>query len=191
MEVKVTYPHVERRKKGRRKMLQILKWPFIVGALASIIVNICVGGKAWSAIVVAGEIALWKLVFALDLVEYNRISQFIKATIYSCIILALIHFLIVPFWALGIISILVYAALVVSGILFLTDIKRQKQNMLPMFFFIVAALVSSAIGFILSDTKDYWAVIVLSSISVVLLIVCISVLRLDFLRELKKGFHIK
>ena len=77
MEVKVTYPHVERRKKGRRKMLQILKWPFIVGALASIIVNICVGGKAWSAIVVAGEIALWKLVFALDLVEYNRISQFI------------------------------------------------------------------------------------------------------------------
>ena len=93
MEVKVTYPHVERRKKGRRKMLQILKWPFIVGALASIIVNICVGGKAWSAIVVAGEIALWKLVFALDLVEYNRISQFIKATIYSCIILALIHFL--------------------------------------------------------------------------------------------------
>ena len=127
MEVKVTYPHVERRKKGRRKMLQILKWPFIVGALASIIVNICVGGKAWSAIVVAGEIALWKLVFALDLVEYNRISQFIKATIYSCIILALIHFLIVPFWALGIISILVYAALIVSGILFLTDIKRQKQ----------------------------------------------------------------
>ena len=96
--------------------------------VASIIVNICVGGKAWSAIVVAGEIALWKLVFALDLVEYNRISQFIKATIYSCIILALIHFLIVPFWALGIISILVYAALIVSGILFLTDIKRQKQN---------------------------------------------------------------
>ena len=172
-------------------MLQILKWPFIVGARASIIVNICVGGKAWSAIVVAGEIALWKLVFALDLVEYNRISQFIKATIYSCIILALIHFLIVPFWALGIISILVYAALIVSGILFLTDIKRQKQNMLPMFFFIVATLLTSAIGFILSDTKDYWAVIVLSSISVVLLIVCISVLRLDFLRELKKGFHIK
>lgn len=191
MEVKITYPHVQKNKKSRRKMLQVLKWPFIIAAIASIIVNICVGGKAWSAIVVAGEIALWKLVFSIDLVEYNRISQFIKATIYSCIILVLIHFLIVPFWALGIISILSYAALIVSGILFVTDIRRQKQNMLPMFFLIVAALVASAIGFILSDTKDYWAVIVLSSISGALLLVCIFVLRLDFLRELQKGFHVK
>ena len=172
-------------------MLQILKWPFIVGALASIIVNICVGGKAWSAIVVAGEIALWKLVFALDLVEYNRISQFIKATIYSCVILALIHFLIVPFWALGIISILFYAALIVSGILFLTDIKRQKQNMLPMFYLIVIALIWSMVGLFSALEVMSWPLIVLGGVTLLLLAVIIITLRGDFIRELKCRFHLK
>lgn len=191
MEIKVTYPRVKKGTKNRRKMLQILIWPFLILGIASVIVNICIGGKIWSPIVIVGLMMLWRLVFSIDLVEYNRISQFIKATIYSCIIIALVHFLITPFWALGIISILGYAALVVSGILFLTDIKRQKQNMLPMFFFIVVTLAGSAVGFILSDAADLWTIIVLCAVSVVLLFVCIVILRADFIRELKKGFHIK
>ena len=72
-----------------------------------------------------------------------------------------------------------------------TEVKKQKQNMLPMFFLIVITLVGSAVGFTFSDDTNLWTIIVLGSISVVLLTVCIVILRLDFIRELKKGFHIK
>ena len=103
----------------------------------------------------------------------------------------MVHILITPIWALGVISTLIFAALIVSGILFLTDIKRQKQNMLPMFFLNILALIGGSISFTLTDSTDQWTVIVLCSISFVLLIVCIVILRADFIRELKKGFHIK
>jgi hypothetical protein len=191
MKVNITYPQVLKKHRSRRRLLDILKWPFILAGIACIIVNICVGGKLWSVIAVVGLRMIWKLCFDLDLVEYNRISQFIKASIYACIIIALIHFLITPIWALGIISSLGYGSLVISGILFLTDIKRQKQNMLPMFSFIVIAIIGSAIGFMFSNESDLWTVIVLCSISVVLLFVCIFVLRLDFIRNIKKRFHIR
>lgn len=191
MIINITYPHVQKKSQSRRKLLQIIKWPFLTLGFASIIVNICVGGKIWSPIAVVGLWMIWKLVFNLDLVEYNRISQFIKATAYSCIIIFLIHILITPIWALGVISTLIFASLIVSGILFLTDIKRQKQNMLPMFFLNVLALIGGSISFTLTDSSDQWTVIVLCSISFVLLIVCIVILRTDFIRELKKGFHIK
>ncbi len=191
MNIKITYPKMLRKTRDRRIMLKILKWPFLALGLACIIVNICVGGKAWSLIAVTGLLMLWKLVFAVDLVEYNRISQFIKATIYTCVIITLIHIFLTPIWAVGILSSLGYGSLIISGILFLTDIRKQKQNMLPMFSFIVISLVGSAVGFVLADTKNLWTVITLCSISVVLLAVCIIVLRFDFIRELKKGFHIK
>ena len=62
---------------------------------------------------------------------------------------------------------------------------------LPMFFLNILALIGGSISFTLTDSTDQWTVIVLCSISFVLLIVCIVILRADFIRELKKGFHIK
>ena len=134
---------------------------------------------------------LWKLVFSVDLVEYNRISQLIKSIMYIVIILALIDLLIVPIWAIGVLAIIGYSGLILSGILFLTDLKKQKQNMLPMFFYIVVALIASVVGFVYADPSNLWTVIVLAAVSFVLLFVCIVVLRKEFVNELKKGFKVK
>ena len=43
MDFKITYPTVEKHAFARRKMLAILRWPFIATAIASVIVNLCVG----------------------------------------------------------------------------------------------------------------------------------------------------
>ena len=191
MKINVTYPLPKGKSYTRRRLLKVLKWPFILSSIACVIVNICVGKPYWSCIVIVSLLALWKLVFSLDLVEYNRISQVIKSTFYVVILITLINFLIVPIWTLGVLCIICFSALILAGVLFLTDIKRQKQNMLPMFFLIVITLAGSAVGFAFSDDTNLWTIIVLGSISVVLLTVCIVILRLDFIRELKKGFHIK
>ena len=191
MKVNITYPSKKSKNISRRRLLQILRWPFIGAALACIIVNICVGGKAWSAIAVVALFGIWKQIFAVDLVEYNRISQLIKSIMYIVIILALIDLLIVSIWAIGVLAIIGYSGLILSGILFLTDLKRQKQNMLPMFFYIVVALIASVVGFVYADQSNLWTVIVLAAVSFVLLFVCIVVLRKEFVNELKKGFKVK
>lgn len=50
MEVKITYPHIE--KQGLwLKILHILKFLFFSAALICPVVNIIIGGKAWSIIV--------------------------------------------------------------------------------------------------------------------------------------------
>lgn len=191
MKINVTYPLPKGKSYTRRRLLKVLKWPFILSSIACVIVNICVGKPYWSCIVIVSLLALWKLVFSLDLVEYNRISQVIKSTFYVVILITLINFLIVPIWTLGVLCIICFSALILAGVLFLTDIKRQKQNMLPMFFFIIVTMIASVIGFMNSDSSNLWTVIVMASLSFVLLLVCIFVLRADFIRELKKGFHIK
>jgi hypothetical protein len=191
MKINVTYPLPKGKSYTRRRLLKVLKWPFILSSIACVIVNICVGKPYWSCIVIVSLLALWKLVFSLDLVEYNRISQVIKSTLYVVILVTLINFLIVPIWTLGVLCIICFSALILAGVLFLTDIKRQKQNMLPMFFFIIVTMIASVIGFMNSDSSNLWTVIVMASLSFVLLLVCIFVLRADFIRELKKGFHIK
>ena len=192
MKINITYPKTEKKKYQRRRMLAIVKWPMLVLGIASIIVNICVGGKAWSVIAVFGLYMIWHLFLSIDLVEYNRISQFIKTTIYGCIMIALIDVLITPIWVIGIVSIIAFSGLLISGILFLTDIKRQKQNMLPMFVLILFTLIGSIIGLIITDPKSqsYWTIIVMGSISLLLLIVCIIVLRKDFIMSIKKRFHV-
>ena len=191
MKVNITYPSKKSKNISRRRLLQILRWPFIGAALACIIVNICVGGKAWSAIAVVALFGIWKQIFAVDLVEYNRISQLIKSIMYIVIILALIDLLIVSIWAIGVLAIIGYSGLILSGILFLTDLKKQKQNMLPMFFYIVVALIASVVGFVYADQSNLWTVIVLAAVSFVLLFVCFVVLRKEFVNELKKGFKVK
>ena len=191
MKVNITYPSKKSKNISRRRLLQILRWPFIGAALACIIVNICVGGKAWSAIAVVALFGIWKQIFAVDLVEYNRISQLIKSIMYIVIILALIDLLIVSIWAIGVLAIIGYSGLILSGILFLTDLKKQKQNMLPMFFYIVVDLIASVVGFVYADQSNLWTVIVLAAVSFVLLFVCIVVLRKEFVNELKKGFKVK
>lgn len=191
MKVNITYPSKKSKNISRRRLLQILRWPFIGAALACIIVNICVGGKAWSAIAVVALFGVWKQIFAVDLVEYNRISQLIKSIMYIVIILALIDLLIVSIWAIGVLAIIGYSGLILSGILFLTDLKKQKQNMLPMFFYIIVALIASVVGFVYADQSNLWTVIVLAAVSFVLLFVCIVVLRKEFVNELKKGFKVK
>jgi hypothetical protein len=168
-----------------------MKWIFILLALASIIVNICVGGLLWFPVALMGLFMVWNLVLSIDLVEYNRISQFIKATIYSCILMALIDIFLVSGCALDVISIVSFASVIISGILFFTDFNRQKQNMLPMFYLITIALIWSMVGLFSALEVMSWQLIVLGGVTLLLLAVIIITLRGDFIRELKCRFHLK
>lgn len=191
IKIKNIYPDVRKHDSGRRGLLKIIKWPFLAAVVACPIVNICVGGKAWSIVAIAALAAIWSLIFATDLVEYNRISQSIKAITYVCIILVLIDRFIVSGWAMLVVPIVCFGGLVLSAALFFTDFRKQKQNMLPMLFLVIAVLVAAVVGLFVWKGEAGWPFLAMGGFAVIHLIACIAALQGEFLRELKKRFHIK
>ncbi len=191
MKINLTYPEVSKKKYKRRRMLEITRWIFILFAIASVIVNITVGGVLWFPVALMGLFMIWHLFMDVDLIEYNRISQFIKATLYSCVLMFLIDTFLVGGWALDVISIVCFASVIISGVLFFTDFNRQKQNMLPIFYLIIIALIWSMTGLFSALEMQSWPLIVLGGVTVLLFLVIIITLRGDFIRELKCRFHLK
>ena len=83
MKVDITYPPVEKRRQRKKKLIRAAGWLMLLAAVICPVVNLAVGGKAWSLIVLMGLYMTWTLVLSPDLVEYNRISQFIKLLLCS------------------------------------------------------------------------------------------------------------
>ena len=71
-------------------MINIVKDLFLLSALLCVTINIWAGGKAWSIIVLWSLYMIWTLFIHPDMIEYNRISQFTKVIVQSCIMLVLI-----------------------------------------------------------------------------------------------------
>ena len=176
---------------GTNYVTFILAQPFLAFGYAAPIINIIVGGPLWCVIVVVGLFMIWDLLFDIDLVEYNRISQFSKAVIYACIMLFLIDIVLVPGWIEEVVSIVAFGSLFVAGILFFSDIERQKQNMMPLLFLILLNVIGTVLGLTLYKGEFYWTYIVMGSISFALIVICAIVLGKNLLKEIAKRFHVK
>ena len=172
-------------------MLSVLRWPFLTAAAACIIVNIANAGPLWGIIAVLTLYIIWRMILSPDLVEYNRVSQSIKIVMWVSILLALIDLLLVHSFSLFVIPIVCFSGLVVSIVLFFTDLQRQKHNMLPLILFEVVSALGSAIALCLWKSPNNWPYIVLLSLSVVSFLAMVIVLGQDFKIELNRRFHIK
>lgn len=191
MKYKVTYPQVSKREFQRKKLIRIMRWPYLATAYICPIVNLCIGGPAWSIIVLMGLYMSWNLIFSLDLIEYNRMSQFCKIIVYSCIVLALIDILLIPGWAVDVIVIIGFGALIIASVLLFSDYRKQRKNIMPLFTLIIISLIGTILGFVLYKNKITWEFITLGGVAFALLITFIIILGKDFFNEFKKRFHIK
>lgn len=191
MKLDIIYPAVGKHQLQRKKFLNIMRWPIIFAAFICLVLNIVIGGKAWSLTVLMSLYMAWTLILSPDLVEYNRISQFIKLIVCSCILLILIDVSLSPGWAIEVVPIVCACGLAVCGVLFFTDLERQKQNMLPMLLLIFSAIAASVIGLCLWHEESRWALAVMGAFAFSLLTACAITLGSDFIRELRRRFHIK
>lgn len=191
MKLKITYPPIEKHKLQRRHFLRVIRWPVLFAVVACPVVNLAVGGRAWSLIVLMSIYMAWSLILSPDLVEYNRISQSIKVISFSCSLLASIDIFLASGWAVNVVPIVCFSGLVVSGTLFFTDIDRQKQNMLPLLLLIVVAIIASIVGLSIWHEESSLPFSIMGGSALLLLVASIITLRSDFLRELKRRFHVK
>ncbi|MDO4564941.1 MAG: DUF6320 domain-containing protein [Clostridia bacterium] len=191
MKVKLSYPLPEKRTQHWNRLVSALNWAFLFTAYICPIVNLTTGGKAWSVVVLWSLWILRSNVVAPALVEYNRISQFIKFIVHACVLLILIDVFLSPGWAVEVVPIVCFSGLIIAGFLFFTNLQRQKQNMFPMLGLIAVSLGCTIVGLIVWREERLWSLVVMGALAFALLAGCVCVLGLDFLRELKKRFHVK
>ena len=90
MENNALYPLVTKKQRRRQHLARFFSQLLVTCALLSILVNLADGGAPWSLIVVISLFTVHTMLISPDLLEYNRISQTIKAVILFSILLILI-----------------------------------------------------------------------------------------------------
>ncbi len=191
MQINIKYPPVEKRKFQRRKLINIVKWPMLFTAFLCPMLNFLIGGKAWSLVVLMALYMVWSLGISTDIVEYNRISQVIKTITCSCVMLIIIDVFLISGWAIEVVPIVCFCGLVVVAILLFTDIERQKQNMMPFILLMIICIVCSIVGLSIWHDENRWALAVMGLTAIFLFAACIITLGKDFLREIKRRFHVR
>lgn len=191
MKIKITYPKVSPKIIKHQRLINFMKWPLLIAVVICPIINLITGGKAWSLVVLMSIYMAWDLVISRDLVEYNRISQFVKLITLTSLLLITIDIFLSPGWALEAVPILIFSGLIVTSVLFFTDIERQKQNIFPFLFLILLSIFSSIIGLSFYHEKDSWPLTVMGVVALFLLITLTITLKEDIINELKKGFSVK
>lgn len=191
MKIKITYPKVSPKIIKHQRLINFMKWPLLIAVVICPIINLITGGKAWSLVVLMSIYMAWDLVISRDLVEYNRISQFVKLITLTSLLLITIDIFLSPGWALDTVPILIFSGLIVTSVLFFTDIERQKQNIFPFLFLILLSIFSSIIGLSFYHEKDSWPLTVMGVVALFLLITLSITLKENIINELKKGFSVK
>lgn len=191
MKIKITYPKVSPKIIKHQRLINFMKWPLLIAVVICPIINLITGGKAWSLVVLMSIYMAWDLVISRDLVEYNRISQFVKLITLTSLLLITIDVFLAPGWALEAVPILIFSGLIVTSVLFFTDIERQNQNIFPFLFLILLSIFSSIIGLSFYHEKDSWPLTVMGVVALFLLITLSITLKENIINELKKGFSVK
>lgn len=195
MNINITYPELSKKKATRAKLIRILRLPFVICAIACPIVNIAVGGLAWSIIALFGLNTIWNMVVAIDMIEYNRTSQSIKFITYSTLMLILIDIFLTPTitWGSFVIPIVTFSGLVLSAILFFTDFERQRHNLMPLLLIDIICLVASIIMVLVikSESLDIvlWPYITMGGVSSAILASLLLTMKGGFFAELKRRLH--
>lgn len=195
MNINITYPELSKKRATREKLIRILRLPFILAAIACPVVNLAVGGLLWSLVALFGLYMIWNLAVAIDLIEYNRTSQFIKLISYSVIMLILIDTFITPDynWGEFVIPIVAFSGLIVAAVLFFTDFERQRHNLMPLLIIDIICFLAAIVVIIYITTtapeKIVWPYIVMCGVSLALLVSFVLTLKGGFFAELKRRFH--
>ena len=193
MEIKNVYPPVKRPSRGADIARTVFKWILATGCAASVAVNILTGSPYWCATVVTGCCVLWYLFLSPRLVESNAIGFFIRLTGCSCLLLSVIGYTLSPGWAGFVIPMVSGGGLLISMILLLSDKEGQKNNVHPALLLSVVTIAGSLIYFFREGTifRDRLVSGISALTGLVFIIVVVSVLGMDFFRELRRRFHLQ
>lgn len=190
MDVHVTYPDVKARSFLQRNRTSVHRLIFLGVAYICLIINLCVGGPAWSLMVCGALCVLWVALLYKPLVENTLIKKVSDVGIAVCLYLFLLNSLVGGGWADIVVPIVFFSDLVVAGFCYLAFFKKMKRNFLPLFEMELAGLIAILCGLV-GLQRVNWPLIVVGSVSLGLLLLSLILFFKPFSLEFQKKFHVR
>ena len=187
MEIKKVYPTPDSISHFLRVMRKILKPLFLLAAVSSIIVNLCVGGVPW-CLVVCWSVYIANSLINTPLIDYNLISEGVLLTERLVILLLIIELMLAGGWAHIVIPIVVSAALTALSVIFMSSTRKRKPNIMPLIVLLTISTLISG-GMLLFRFGCLPANIVLCGVSGGLLLITSIICGKSLPVEIKKYFH--
>ena len=189
-EPRITYSKIRKGNLFMYHLRRIMRWLFILGIIVCPIVNYFTEGPAWSVIVVVSIIFAWTNLLSPSVLEITSIGLVFRCGSFSIIITALIGLLLSPVWLGFILPILGFSTLALSGILFFSRLEKHRNNIMPLIWEIIIALVAFLVLFLKTEQLN-WPTITMGSLASIMAITGLIGFHNEIWRELKKRFHTK
>ena len=171
-------------------MIKVLKMLTFMGIIICPVVNYYTGGKAWSVIADVSMIFFWMEFLAPDILENNAIRQVFRVGTFAIVINTLIGLLLSPGWLGFVLPIIGFSTLIISVILFLSNLERHRNCIMPLLLETLMALAGFFVANAVEETLN-WPIITLGALSFTIAILGLIVFHNDIWTELKKRLHIK
>jgi len=191
MEIKIIYPIRRRRASFWKFCCKTYTLIFVLSLFICPFINIIVGGKAWSVVVLLSAYTIWSSFISPSLYELNRTSQSIKLFMSILLLLISIDLLITGGWGMFVIPIVSFGELIICSALFFSDFERQKHNAIPFLFVSILAFIAGTVGIFAPFVEIRWVFIVLASISFCVLVCTIILLQKTIILDIKKQLNTK
>lgn len=170
-----------------RKVLKMLTF---MGLLVCPVVNYYTGGKAWSVIADVAMIFFWIEFLSPDILENNAMRQVFRVGTFAIILNTLVGVLLSPGWLGFVLPIIGFSTLIISVVLFLSNLERHRNCIMPLLLETLMAIIGFLVANALEETLN-WPIITLGALSFTIAILGLIVFHNDIWNELKKRLHIK
>lgn len=188
MQVHITYPELKPGSFWRRNRRELMRGLFIALSYVCGVVNLCVGGVAWSLAAIGGLGVLWIAVFYRPLVENTAIKKITDVGAAVCLYLFLLDAIFGGNWSGFVSPIVFFSDLVIAGAYFLAFFKKEKRNFLPLFELTLVGFVAIFCGLVGWSKLD-WPLIVVGAVSLLLVVLTVALYFRPIMEEFKKKLH--
>ncbi len=189
-ELRIEYPKQKRSSLFLYTLRRILRFIVGLGFIACPIVNYATGGKAWSVVAIWAMAFFWRAFLSPDILEFTSIGQVFRFGTFAITETALIGLLLSPGWLSFVLPIIAFGTLVFSAFLFLLNIDKRKNNIMPLIWETVLCLAAFVVMYLRLPRLN-WPTITMGGVALGFAVVGMIIFHSAILQELKKRFHMK
>ena len=169
---------------------RILRLLCVMGLIACPLVNYLTKGPAWSIVAVWGIIFFWRAFLSPDILEFTSIGQAFRLGAFAITETMLIGIFLSPGWIGFVLPIIAFGTLIITSFLFLLNVNKRKNNIMPLIWEIFLALLAFLVLYIRMPELN-WPTITMGAVAGAFAVLGVIVFHSAIWQELKKRFHTK
>jgi len=188
MKLNEDYPVIYKKINRFLKVRKIVIIIYLIGLIASVIVNLSVGGRMWSIYVLGGELITYYAFFDKPLIDNVLIKRIVLLFLIIFGYLYAIDKINSTHWSGFVIDILFFSLLIIELLFFFVHYNYHKNKIIIM---LMTSIFSIAFCVFKAIRSINWAIIVTGSLGLFIILMLFTFYYKTTILEIKKYFSIK